>query len=137
MWSDLVEKNMSRIADGKGFYIDGGINLDYRLKRQVNEDPYETEAIDATNPEFHKRINEMRQYRYQEIGRSIVYARDPKQDPYMTKYYKKQARTITRGEKWFPDLYFWNLEENRPDCDFDIIDKTPTEWYIVNVDVHH
>jgi hypothetical protein len=160
MWSDLVEKNIDKIVKpgttcywnhyhdpevmGKtwdlltptGETITMNYGDDYPIKDWVNEHPDLAEVKDAKDEKFFELIEHQRKA----IDKSIAWEKEcltKEQTEDMKSYYQKQLLLHEGKSRWTTDTHFWNITDNSFNYDRKEILKSPTKWFIVNVDLHN
>lgn len=114
-----------------------GMNAERAITDWVRNNPYETEVLDAINPEFFKKINHMlralnKEKQWWKKEQKEYKAKDPESS--MINFYQKRIDSV--GKHWQTEAYFWNVTDNTNTYDKEAILKDPTHWFIVNVDLH-
>jgi hypothetical protein len=114
-----------------------GMNTERAITDWVRNNPYETEVLDATNPQFFKKIKHMlrafaKANQWWTKQQAEYKAKNPNDS--MIKYY--QDKKESAGKQWQIEAYFWNITDNTNAFDKDTILNDPNHWFIVNMDFH-
>lgn len=100
------KKVLITLPNGKVFESDYGSSIGYLLRRYIHEHPEDSEVKSL-----------MEDGAIELMAKQIDY-RENKQ---------------TKLAKWSIEAYFWNITANSPNYDGE---ESPSEWFLVNVDLH-
>jgi len=130
------KKAIVTFPDGSQQAIEYG--TPYPFQSWCNANPEHSDVIGATDPRFFEIIKKSRGSRADTIewyNKCIKEYEEGKEDSSdMKPYYERKLKSI--DERWTVDSYFWNITGGSFDYNREEIEKDPTHWFLVNVDLH-
>lgn len=114
-----------------------GMDVENAIIDYVKQHPYDSEILDATDPEFFNKFED----RTQSLNKELQWWKKQQEeyrvktpDSTMISYYQDKIDAV--GKRWQIEAHFWNITDNTNTFNKEAILKDPTHWFIVNIDLH-
>jgi len=142
--------------DNSAKQVEYGYEVEYAIKKWIDDHPEESEVIDATHPNFWKEIEasiegtkeSLRWYRYilrefleqEKLSlEDLVYGRR-EAEFFRIPLWLRRIAELMDSYVWVNDKRCFNVERGRdyltPEAREEI-KRDPRKWFLVNIDLHH